>query len=153
MTTPFSTTSRLGGQHATARNSAGLGLFLLRLATGLTLAAHGAQKVFVMGFAGVTAGFTKMGVPMPGIAGPAIGILELVGGIMLAVGLFTRLVGLGLALDMLGAVLLVHLKNGFFAPGGIEFVMMLGVASLCFAIDGAGPYSVDATLAERRGRR
>jgi putative oxidoreductase len=153
MTTPSSTTSRVTGQHATARSAVGFGLFLLRLATGLTLAAHGAQKVFVMGFAGVTGGFTKMGVPLPGIAGPAVSLLELVGGIMLAVGLLTRLVGLGLALDMLGAILLVHLKNGFFAPGGIEFVMMLGVASLCFAIDGAGPYSVDAMLAERRGHR
>lgn len=121
------------------------GLALLRIVIGIIFLAHGWQKVFTFGFGGVTGAFTQMHVPMPGFTGPAIGILELVGGVALILGVLTRLFGFLLASDMLGAILLVHGKQGFFAPMGMELVLALCVGAATLAIAGGGGYSVDAS--------
>ena len=118
--------------------------------TGTILVAHGAQKLFVYGVAGVTGAFAQMGIPMPGIAGPATGLVELLGGLALIVGLLTRLAGLGLAVTMLGAIGFVHLAAGFFAPNGIEFPLALLGGSLALALIGPGELSLDHELARRR---
>jgi putative oxidoreductase len=128
-----------------------LGIAIIRIVTGIVFAAHGGQKLFVYGFAGVTGAFAKMGVPMPGLMGPFIALLEFFGGIALIIGLLTRLAALGLAFDMLGAILLVHLAGGFFLPAGYEFALTLFAASLALAVGGPGSLSVDAALARRRG--
>jgi putative oxidoreductase len=128
-----------------------LGIAIIRIVTGIVFAAHGGQKLFVYGFAGVTGAFAQMGVPMPGLMGPFIALLEFFGGIALIIGLLTRLAALGLAFDMLGAILLVHLAGGFFLPAGYEFALTLFAASLALAIGGPGSLSVDAALARRRG--
>jgi putative oxidoreductase len=123
----------------------GVGLLLIRVATGVTFAAHGAQKVFERGLGAVADGFASMGIPAAGLIGPAVGLGELLGGIALVVGFLVRWAGAGLAVIMLGALFLVHLKNGFFAgDGGIEFVMMLGASAAGIALAGAGRYSIDA---------
>ena len=127
-----------------------LGLAALRSITGIVFTAHGYQKLFVVGIAGVQGAFTKMGAPLPMITGPLIGGLEFFGGLALIVGLFTRLVALGLVADMLGAMVLVHLANGFFAPKGYEFVLTLLAASLALLLGGAGSASLDQLIASRR---
>lgn len=125
-------------------------LAIVRVATAVIFIAHGWQKFFQYGIAGVTQGFAQMGIPLPGIAAPFIAGLELVGGALLLVGLLTRPVALLLAIDMLGAMVLVHLKNGFFLPNGFEFTFILLATSLALALTGAGEYSVDALIANRR---
>ena len=127
-----------------------LGLAVLRVAVATIFIRHGAQKLFVFGFAGVAGAFTQMGVPFPGLMGPLIGLLEFFGGIALVIGLLTRLIALGLVFDMLGAILLVQLKNGF-SRYELEF-LLLG-SSLALALMGAGRFSVDSLIADRQEKR
>ncbi len=127
-----------------------IGLTILRATTGLIFLAHGAQKLFVYGFDGVAAAFGQMGVPLAAIAGPLVAVLEFFGGIALIAGLLTRLVSVGLAITMVGAMLLVHLAGGFFMPTGVEFTLSLFGSALLLALTGAGAYSLDAVLARRR---
>jgi putative oxidoreductase len=129
-----------------------LGIAIVRIFTGLAFFMHGWQKVFQFGFAGVTGAFTQMGVPMPGLMGPFIALVELLGGLALILGLLTRLAALGVMFDMLGAILLVHLKGGFFLPAGFEYALLLFANSLALVLGGPGALSVDATLASRSPR-
>lgn len=126
-----------------------IGLTILRVAIGVIFAAHGAQKLFVYGFAGVTGAFGGMGIPLPGIAGPLTALVEFFGGLALIVGLLTRLASFGLGITMLGAIAFVHLASGFFAPNGIEFPLSLLAATSALVFTGAGRYSVDALIAAR----
>jgi putative oxidoreductase len=129
------------------------GLLILRIVIGIVFLMHGGQKLFVYGFAGVTGAFGQMGVPMPAIAGPLTAIVEFLAGGALVIGLLTRLAAIGLAIDMLGAILFVHIKGGFFMPTGYEFAMTLLGANIAIALAGAGYYSIDRLIAERRAGR
>jgi putative oxidoreductase len=131
-----------------------IALIVLRVTLGIIFIAHGGQKIFVYGLEGVAGSFGQMGIPMAALAGPAVALLEFFGGIALVLGLLTRLASLGLVVDMLGAIMFVHLKAGFFAPQGYEFVLMLAGAALALTITGAGAYSIDGWIAAREaGRR
>ncbi|HSJ65259.1 MAG TPA: DoxX family protein [Gemmatimonadaceae bacterium] len=142
-------TARISPASATPLSVA---LLVLRLATGAVFIAHGYQKLFQRGIAGVTHSFGGMGVPLPEVVAPVVSVLEFAGGIALILGVLTRIVAVGLAVDMLGAMLIAHLPHGFFLPRGIEFTMMLFAASVALALAGAGAYSIDASLAARRAR-
>jgi putative oxidoreductase len=126
-----------------------LGLTVLRAIAGIVFAAHGAQKLFVFGFDGVAGGFAQMGVPMAGLIGPAVALVEFFGGLALIAGLLTRLAAFGLSVVMLGAIFIAHLSAGFFLPNGYEFALtLLGIAAT-LTITGAGRWSVDALIAVR----
>ena len=120
-----------------------LGMTILRIVVGIVFIVHGAQKLFVFGIAGVTQGFAQMHIPLAVVAAPGVAILEFVGGIALVIGLFTRIVAILLAIDMLGAIVFVHGRNGFFLPMGYEFAFSLLGACVALAVGGAGEYSVD----------
>jgi putative oxidoreductase len=140
MSSRFLTLSRVDGA-----------LVVLRIIAGTIFIAHGGQKLFVFGFAGVSGAFGQMGLPFPGLLGPFIALLEFFGGIALVIGLLTRLASLGLAFNMIGAILLVHLKAGFFNPAGVEFPLALLGITLAVVLAGAGAFSLDALIARWRG--
>jgi putative oxidoreductase len=127
-----------------------IAIAILRVTTGTIFVAHGAQKLFTYGFTGVTGAFAQMGIPFPQVTGPATALVEFLGGIALIIGLQTRLAGLGLAITMVGAIGLVHLAGGFFAPNGFEFPLALLGAAIAVALRGAGRFSLDALITGRR---
>jgi putative oxidoreductase len=129
----------------------GLGLLVLRLALGAVFLVHGGQKLFQMGPGGTADMLGQMGIPGASVIGPLLSIVEPLAGAGVLLGLLTRLAGLAIAIDMLGAILTFHIHHGFFVPMGVEFVMMNCAAGLALAALGAGPYSVDHTIAQRRG--
>lgn len=124
-----------------------LALLLLRIAVGTIFMLHGKQKLFGFGFAGVTDAFTHMGVPLPGVMGPFVALLEFFGGIALILGLLTRLFALGFAIDMLVAILLVKLKSGF---SHYELEFLLCVSSVALLLMAGGEFSLDALLGRRK---
>ena len=130
-----------------APDKADLAMTIIRVVVGLTFFLHGWQKFFMMGMEGVGGFFGSLGIPAAGFFAIVVSLVELLGGLALILGVATRLVGLLLAITMLVALLLVHLPNGFFASnGGIELVLVLGVAALAFALTGASSMSVDSRM-------
>jgi putative oxidoreductase len=123
----------------------------LRLGVGIVMAAHGAQKLFGWfggnGLQGTGHFFAenlglKPGVVMAALAGGT----ELIGGILLLLGLFTRLSGLALAGTMAVAIVTVHSEAFFASNHGMEYPLTLLLASLTLAIGGGGAFSVDRKL-------
>lgn len=133
------------------RNQIDLALVILRLVTGLTMFMHGWQKLTGPGFSGVGDMFAAMDVPLAAVAGPVTLVVELVGGVLLILGIGTRVVAAVFALVMLGALFIVHLSAGFFvSEGGYELVLLLAALGAALAVAGPGAWSLDAVLAGRR---
>ncbi len=132
----------------------------LRVSLGVIFMANGAQMLFG-GFGGkglqATAELfaTKLGLT-PGILWASLASGgEFFGGLLVLIGLFTRLGALNIAVVMLVAMFRVH-WGAFFMPGGIEYTLALLGSALALLIAGAGPASFDAVMQarwERRGRR
>ncbi|PYY61678.1 hypothetical protein DEJ17_02885 [Curtobacterium sp. MCSS17_011] len=133
--------------------STSIGLAALRIVLGVVFIAHGAQK-FAQGLPEVAQGFSGMGVPLAEVAAPLVAGLEFVGGILLVLGVATRVIGVLLAVDMVVAGFLAHSTAGFYSQdGGFEFVLVLAVASLAVSLTGPGRFSVDALFLRSSRRR
>ncbi|MDJ0321021.1 DoxX family protein [Pseudarthrobacter sp. PS3-L1] len=129
-------------------------LLILRVALGVIFTAHGWQKFNEFTIAGTQASFAQMGVPAADVVAPVVAVLELAGGVALILGLFTRIVAALLALDMLGALFLVHAAAGIYVTnGGYELVLILAASAAALSLAGAGGFSIDAAFSGRRGRR
>jgi len=127
------------------------GTAILRVGVGVVFLVHGAQKLFVIGMPGVAGFLGSLGVPLPMLSAIVVSGVELLGGLALLLGLFTRWAAAPLAIDMAVALFTVHLRGGFYVPKGFEFVLTLLAACLALACLGSGAPSLDAALA--RGRR
>ncbi|HEY1971597.1 MAG TPA: DoxX family protein [Pseudonocardia sp.] len=124
------------------------GLLLLRVVTGLTLAAHGYQKFFSGGrIAGTAAWFDSMGMRPGRLHALAAATTEIGAGLLLALGLLTSLTGAAFVALMLVAAYTVHRANGFFSVrSGWEYNLILAVIGATLGITGAGTYSLDHLL-------
>lgn len=122
------------------------GMLPLRIVVGLVFLMHGAQKLFVFGLGGTADIMGKLGLPLPVLCAMIVIAVELLGGLAILLGVFTRLAGALLAFEMLIAIIVVRLSGGFFAPYGYEFELTLLAASLTFALNGPGGMSLEELL-------
>jgi putative oxidoreductase len=83
---------------------------------------------------------------MANVLGPFVAFVEFFGGLALIFGLLSRLAAFGIASTMVVAILQVHLKNGFFAPMGVEFPLSLLGSTIMLGITGAGSWSLDSLV-------
>ncbi len=114
----------------------------VRIVVGIMFLMHVSAK-FKIGAAAVAANtLAKNGIEPALMWAYVIMFLELVGGVCLIIGLFTRFFAAALAIEMLVALLFVHLSRGYAAGGGgYEHVLLLGAVCFAIAIRGGGPYS------------
>jgi putative oxidoreductase len=123
----------------------GIGYLIVRVVTGLILLIAGYTKVFVYGMSTMQDNFGKWQIFLPQITGPFISFLELIGGLALVIGLFTRYVGLLFVIEFIVAAYTqwVTLGKGF---AGARLDIMILVAGILLATHGAGMLSVDKQL-------
>jgi putative oxidoreductase len=132
-------------------------LTTLRLVLGVVYFAHGAQKMLGWfggyGFHGTMGFFTHMGMPAP-VAFLVI-CTEFFGGLGLIVGLLTRIAALGIGVEMIGAIFMVHMANGFFMNWagnqkgeGFEYHLLAIAMCAALLLRGAGAFSLDRTLSK-----
>jgi putative oxidoreductase len=132
-------------------NPIDLSLLILQLGVGLTFAAHGAQKVLGWwggpGLAGWEGAMQHMGFRPARLFAIVSAGVELVGGLLLAVGFLTPLVAAVLLAQTVVIIGQVHWANGFFNhKSGIEFPLLLGVGAAAVGLGGPSAVSVDAVL-------
>ncbi|WP_144480085.1 DoxX family protein [Cytobacillus oceanisediminis] len=128
-----------------------LGLLIIRLVIGILFIGHGAQKLFGWfggyGLKGTGGWFDSIGMK-PGVTLALFaGLAELLGGILLAAGLFTPLAALMIVGTMLMAILKVHGPNGLWSTSnGYEYNLTLIAVTIGLALIGPGRYAIDAIL-------
>jgi putative oxidoreductase len=132
-------------------------LMIVRLALGIVFLPHGLQKTLGLfgggGFSGTMSFFTGQGIPAA-LAFLVI-LAESAGSLGLIVGFLTRVAALGIGCNMVGAIFLVHMPNGFFMnwfgkqPGeGFEYHLLAIGMALALLIGGGGKASIDRAIAE-----
>jgi putative oxidoreductase len=120
---------------------------LIRVTAGLMLVPHGYNKLTERTFDQIAAGFAKYGLEPAYALGVYITCLEFFGGLLLAIGLFTRPVAVLVAGFMAVAAFHVHMPNGFFwIAKGYEYPLFWGLVCVAIAIRGGGRYSLDARI-------
>ncbi|PPJ33765.1 DoxX family protein [Nocardia nova] len=125
-----------------------VGVGLLRVVGGLTMAAHGYQKFFSGGrIAGTARWFDGMGMRPGRVHALSAASVEIIAGLFLAIGMLTPFAGAAFVALMLVAAYTVHRANGFFSVNsGWEYNLVLAVLGASVAITGPGQISVDHLL-------
>jgi putative oxidoreductase len=132
-------------------------LTTLRVVLGVVFFAHGSQKMLGwfggFGFHGTIGFFAHMGMPAP--VAFLIICTEFFGGLGLIVGLLTRIAALGIGVEMIGAIFIVHMPNGFFMNWmgnqkgeGFEYHLLVIAMAAALLLRGAGKFSFDHALSK-----
>jgi len=135
----------------------------VRLGLGFVMLPHGMQKVLGWfggpGFVGAYRQFTEM-MHIPAAIAVLVIVAESLGSIGVIVGCLTRIAAFGILCDMIGAVAMVHWRNGFFinwaghqSGEGFEYHLLVIAMSLALVIAGAGNWSIDKAIASFTARR
>ena len=137
-------------------------LLVVRVIVGIIIAANGWQKLAVFGPANFGQALARSGVPLPIFMGYVVTFTEFIGGILLIVGLLSRLAALLLTIDLVVAILLVNIHVGFLSSTGgigVELPLALIAGFLTILLAGPGRVSLDHLVgierdaAEGRGSR
>jgi len=127
--------------------TADLAYLIVRVTAGLMLLPHGWSKLVGPGVAGVSAMISRYGIPEAHPLAFLIMWLETFGGVLIAIGLFTRPVAALLLAEFLVIIVAAHWSRGYFAgAGGIEFPLMWALLLLAVLLRGGGPWSIDRKL-------
>ena len=126
-----------------------MGLLVLRLTLGAIMIAHGWQKIagHLHGFMGA---LSHMGIPA--WMAYLVVTAEFGGGILVVIGFLTRFAAFAILIDMLVAILKVHLHNGLTAQGGFEFPLACAAIAFALIFFGAGAISIDWMRGSRGAR-
>jgi putative oxidoreductase len=125
-------------------------LLVLRIAVAAILLFHGIPKL--MNFSTFVGGFSSMGIPAPSLSVAFAILAEVGGGLLLLLGVATDIAGILVVIDMLGAIVLVHLKNGFDASkNGFEHPFAVLAIALALTLAGPGGYSPGGKLVPYKG--
>lgn len=116
------------------------GLLVLRL-LGATFATHGFTKLFDGGRQNIVELIDSHGLPLPEVLAWAASIAEFLGGILIVVGLYTRVSATFCAITMAVAAFVIHGDNGF---GKMELALIYLIGFIAIALVGPGRYSGDA---------
>lgn len=129
-------------------NQTDIAAAILRTGLGVMFIAHALMKIFVFTVPGTVQFFQSVG--LPGTFAHVTIAAELVGGAMLILGVYTRIVALALLPVLLGA-LWVHSGNGWLftsANGGWEYPAFLALSAVVVAILGGGRYALLSSTRE-----
>ncbi|MEN3337959.1 MAG: putative oxidoreductase [Acidobacteriota bacterium] len=126
------------------------GLLLLRVVAGLTISAHGVQKLFGWfgghGVRGTAGFFENLGFRPPLLLAALAGLGE-ASGVLFALGFVTPLAAVGITIVMLNAIAVVHWSKGFFnGNGGFEFPLLIATVAVSVAATGPGRFSIDRAI-------
>lgn len=124
-----------------------LAYLIVRVTAGLMLIPHGWPKVFGRGATGVATMLTNYGIPAALPSAYLIMALETIGGILIAIGLFTRPIAALLVIEFLVIIFVAHWPKGYaVGAGGIEYPLFWGLILLAILLRGGGPWSLDRKL-------
>jgi putative oxidoreductase len=144
--------SSLAGRFVDSRAPAAV--LLVRLLVGAVFLSEGIQK-FLFPAALGAGRFTKIGIPAPEVMAPFVGVVEIVFGLLLIVGLLTRLATIPLLIDILVAIATTKIpmliREGFWKmahEARTDYAMLLGLVFLLLV--GGGPLAIDSRLGRRR---
>ncbi|MGA2414736.1 MAG: DoxX family protein [Candidatus Sulfotelmatobacter sp.] len=117
-----------------------LALLVMRLALGAVMLGHGYHKVFG-GLKHHAQFVASLG--LPAWTGYLSSCAEFFGGILLLIGLFTRLAALAICIDLSVAIAKVHFHNGLMGNGGYEFPLALAALAFALIFFGGGAIALD----------
>ena len=127
-----------------------LGFLVLRLVLGVIMIGHGYSKVFggLHHHAEVVAS-----IGLPAWLGYVSAFAEFFGGILLVLGLFTRVAAIAICINMLVAIFKVHWHGGLLGPQGYQYPLSLAAMAFALIFTGAGVISLDAGIGGARGSK
>jgi putative oxidoreductase len=131
-------------------------LLLVRSGLALVFIFHGSQKLFGWfgghGLSGTAGWMESIGIPLPMLSTILAGSAEFFGGLVLLLGVGTRIAAVPMAFTMLVAILTVHSSAFDAAAGGMEYTLTLGVVLVALALTGPGRLTVARLIPQRSER-
>ena len=125
-----------------------LALLVLRITLGVIMIGHGSPKVFG-GLSEHVHHVSNLG--LPDWLAYCSAAAEFFGGILVLIGLFTRVAALAIVVNMSVAIWKVHWKNGLLGNGGYQFPLSLAAIAFALILLGAGPIALDSIRRPSRG--